>query len=96
MAKFADRMEKISERVAEGYQKIEDGVVGGYRKIEDAFVNTFMAKEGESVADAKACVTGGTEAVQAKIKADREARAAAQREMTERTPEAGRNAGKRN
>ena len=54
MAKFADHMEKIAEGVTEGYQKIEDGVVTGYKKIEDAFVNTFIAKEGESVEEAKA------------------------------------------
>ena len=53
MAKFADHMEKISDGVVEGYKKIEDGVVTGYKKVEDAFVNTFIAKEGESVEDAK-------------------------------------------
>ena len=53
MAKFADHMEKISDSVVEGYKKIEDGVVTGYKKVENAFVNTFLAKEGESVEDAK-------------------------------------------
>ena len=53
MAKIADHMEKISGGVVEGYKKIESGVVTGYKKVEDAFVNTFIAKEGESVEDAK-------------------------------------------
>ena len=53
MAKFADHMEKIESGVVEGYKKIEDGVVTGYKKVENAFVNTFLAKEGESVEDAK-------------------------------------------
>ena len=54
MTKFADHMEKIAEGVTAGYRKIEDGVVGAYRKAENAFVRAFMAKEGESVGDAKA------------------------------------------
>ena len=53
MAKIADHMEKIAGGVVEGYKKIENGVVTGYKKVEDAFVNTFIAKEGESVEDAK-------------------------------------------
>ena len=38
--------------------KVGDAVVGAYKKVEDAFVNTFIAREGESVEDAKARVTG--------------------------------------
>ena len=76
--------------------KVGEVVVGAYKKVEGAFVNTFMAKEGESVEDAKARVIGSTEAVQTKIKADQEARAAAQKEMIEKSLEASRNAGKRN
>ena len=53
MAKFADHMEKIAGGVTEGYKKIEDGVVTGYKKVEAAFVNTFIAKKGETVEDAK-------------------------------------------
>ncbi len=34
--------------------KVGEAVVGAYKKVEDAFVNTFIAKEGESVEDAKA------------------------------------------
>jgi hypothetical protein len=69
MAKFADHMEKIASGVAEGYQKIEDGVVTGYKKIEtgavkgfgkvvDKCVEVMFAKDGESVEDAKARLSG--------------------------------------
>ena len=34
--------------------KVGEAVVGAYKKVEDAFVNTFMAREGESVEEAKA------------------------------------------
>jgi hypothetical protein len=55
-----------------------------------------MAKEGETVEEAKARVTASTEARQAKITADLDARNAAQKEMIEKNLEASRNAGKRN
>ena len=69
MAKFADHMEKIESGVVEGYKKIEDGVVTGYKKIETGVVDGFgkvvdkcvevlFAKEGESVEDAKARLSG--------------------------------------
>ena len=62
-------MEKIASGVAEGYQKIEDGVVTGYKKIEtgavkgfgkvvDKCVEVMFAKDGESVEDAKARLSG--------------------------------------
>ena len=62
-------MEKIASGVAEGYQKIEDGVVTGYKKIEggvvegfgkvvDKCVEVMFAKDGESVEEAKARLTG--------------------------------------
>ena len=53
--------------------KVGEAVVGAYKKVEDAFVNTFMAKEGETAEEAKARVTAGTEARQAKIKVNLEA-----------------------
>ena len=60
---------KIEDGVVTGYKKIEDSVVGGYKKIEtgvvegfgkitDACVKTLFAKEGESVEDAKARLSG--------------------------------------
>lgn len=56
--------EKIAENVTHGYKKIEEGVVGGYKKIEegavgglnkiaDKFVDNFLAKEGETVEEAR-------------------------------------------
>lgn len=65
MAKITEQIEKISQDVTTGYKKIEDGVVGGYKKIEegavsgfgkvvDKCVETLFARDGESVADAKA------------------------------------------
>ena len=69
MSKFVEANEKIAEKVVEGYKKIEDGVVTGYKKIEtgvvegfgkvtDACVKTLFPKEGESVEDAKARLSG--------------------------------------
>ena len=69
MSKFADVNEKIAETVVEGYKKIETGVVSGYKKIEtgvvdgfnkvnDKFVEKLFAKEGESVEEAKARLSG--------------------------------------
>ena len=42
--------------------KVGEAVVGAYKKVEDAFVSTFMAKEGESVEEAKTRVAAETEA----------------------------------
>ena len=60
---------KIEQGVVAGYKKIENGVVGGYKKIESGVVDGFgkvvdkcvevlFAKEGESVEDAKARLSG--------------------------------------
>ncbi len=45
--------QKIEDTVVGTYQKIEDTVVGSYEKVEDAFVDHFLAKDGESVEEAK-------------------------------------------
>ena len=69
MAKIADTNEKIAKAVTKGYKAVEntvvggykaveDAVTGGYKKIEDGFVDKFLAKEGETVEDAKARITG--------------------------------------
>lgn len=61
--------EKIAEKVTEGYKKIENGVVGGYKKIEtgvvdgfgkvvDKCVETLFAREGETVEEARARLSG--------------------------------------
>ncbi len=63
-SKLVKANERIAEGVVGGYKKIEEGVVGGYKKIEkgamggfnrivDQFVDNFLAKEGESVKDAR-------------------------------------------
>lgn len=60
---------KIEQGVVTGYKKIEDGVVGGYKKMEagvvdgfgkvvDKCVEVLFAKDGESVEDAKARLSG--------------------------------------
>ncbi len=72
MSKFVEANEKIAEGVVKGYKKIEDGVVGGYKKIEtgavegfgkvvDKCVEVLFAREGESVEDAKARLSGKEE-----------------------------------
>ena len=58
MSKFVETNEKIAEKVVEGYKKIEDGVVEGFGKVTDACVKALFAKEGESVEDAKARLSG--------------------------------------
>lgn len=69
MSKFMEANEKIAEGVVKGYKIIEGGVVGGYKKIEtgavegfgkvvDKCVEALFTKEGESVAVAKARLSG--------------------------------------
>ena len=71
MAKITDTNEKIAKAVTKGYKAVENtvvggykavesAVVGGYRKIEDGFVDKFLAKEGETVEEAKHRITGDT------------------------------------
>lgn len=63
-SKIIEINEKIAETVVEGYKKIENVTVGSYKKIEegavkgysgleDKFVERFLAKEGETVTEAK-------------------------------------------
>lgn len=67
-SKLVEANEKIEEQVVGGYRKIKEGVVGGFRKIDegavggfnkitDKFVGSFLAKEGESVEEAKERLT---------------------------------------
>lgn len=69
MSKFVEANEKIAEGVVKGYKKIETGVVDGYKKIENGVVGGFekvtdkcvevlFAREGESVEEAKARLSG--------------------------------------
>lgn len=63
-SKIMEANEKIADAVTGGYKKIEQGVVGGYKKIEhgvvkgytkieDKFVEAYLAKDGETVEEAK-------------------------------------------
>ena len=65
--------------------KVGEAVVGAYKKVEDAFVSTFIAKEGETMEEAKA-----------RLAAEQQAREAAQKAMIEKNLETSRNAGKKN
>ena len=52
---------KIENGVVTGYKKIEDGVVSGFGKVVDKCVEVLFAKEGETVAEAKARLSGKAE-----------------------------------
>ena len=63
-SKIAKTNEKIAEAITDGYKKVEDGIVNGYKKIEqgvvegytkieDKFVEAYLAKDGETVEEAK-------------------------------------------
>lgn len=55
--KIADEVtssfKKMSDGVVSGFKKINDTVVNDYTKIENKFVDQYLAKDGESVEDAK-------------------------------------------
>ena len=53
MANDIEINEKIADTAVDGYKKIENAVVGGYTKIEDKFVEKYLAKDGETVEEAK-------------------------------------------
>lgn len=74
--------------------KVGEHVVSGYQRIENAFVNTFIARDGESVEDAKARLAAGQKARDEQMQADMENRAADQKAMIEASLEASRNAHK--
>ena len=48
-----DGYKKIEDGVVDSYKKIEETVVDNYKKVEDGFVGKFIAKEGETVEEAK-------------------------------------------
>ena len=50
---------KIENSVVRGYEKMENGVVGAYAKVEDRFVAAYLAKDGETVEEAKARLKKG-------------------------------------
>lgn len=49
---------KIENGVVEGYKKLENGIVAGFNKVTDKCVQVLFAKDGESVEDAKARLSG--------------------------------------
>ena len=49
---------KIENGVVTGYKKIENGTVEGFNKVTDKCVEVLFAKEGETVEDAKARLSG--------------------------------------
>lgn len=73
MSKIVDANQKIEEKVVGAYhavesgvvgtyKKVEDSVVGTYKKVEDKFVEAFLAKDGESTAEAKKRIAAEQEA----------------------------------
>ena len=93
MSKLAEMNKKIEESVVGGYKKIENGVVGGFQT--DKFVDTYLAKEGESVEDAKERITKEQSEREEQIRKEMEERKAKQDELINKSLEASRNAGKR-
>lgn len=53
-----DGYKKIEQGVVEGYKKIETGAVEGFGKVVDKCVEVLFAKEGETVEQAKARLSG--------------------------------------
>ena len=53
-----DGYKKIENGVVDGYKKIENGVVDGFNKLTDKCVEVLFTKEGESVEEAKARLSG--------------------------------------
>ena len=51
--KVSEGLRKIEVGVTDGYRRIEDSVVGGFRKIVDGFVDKSLAREGETVGEAR-------------------------------------------
>lgn len=58
MSKFTEANEKIAEAVVEGYKKIEDGVVTGFNKVNDKIIGAVFSKDGETVEETKARLSG--------------------------------------
>lgn len=46
------------ERVTEAFHQVEGAATGGYARIEDAFVERYLAREGETVEEAKRRLKG--------------------------------------
>ena len=57
--KIKEGFQKIEDGVVGGYKKIEEGVVDGFNKVSDACIEKLFAKDGETVEETKARLTGG-------------------------------------
>jgi hypothetical protein len=53
-----DGYKKIEKGVVDGYKKIEEGVVEGFGKVSDKAVEILFTKQGETVEEAKARLSG--------------------------------------
>lgn len=51
----------IRDGVVNGYFKVQNAAVGGYKNVEDACVKALFAKQGETVEEAKARLSGKQE-----------------------------------
>lgn len=49
----------VEHGAVSGYKAIENAAITGFTKVTDKFVGAFLAKEGESVEDAKARLAAG-------------------------------------
>lgn len=74
--------------------KVGEAVVGAYHKVEDAFVDTFIAREGESLEDARERLAAQQAQRMEQAQAEAQQRAARQQEMIDASLEAAKNAGK--
>ena len=57
-SKVTEGYKKIETGVVEGYKKIENGVVEGFNKVNDKIIEKVFSKEGETVEDTKARLSG--------------------------------------
>lgn len=53
MSKIMDTYTKIEKAVTGTYAKIENAFVSAYKRVEDAFVAKVLARNGESIEQAK-------------------------------------------
>lgn len=80
----------MAEKASEGLRKVEDGVVGGFGKIVDGFVDKFLAREGETVGEARARLAQEQKAREEAGRAEMEKRAEMQRQQLEKAQALGR------
>ena len=91
------RIEKISNAVTGAYQKIEDTVTGTFSKMADSFVEKHLAKEGETVEEAKERIAKEQEEREVQTKSHTQVNVTIpnSNEIVKKNLEAAKNAGKR-